>query len=166
MAVNQSKKNDPNSWTKWRTSGALGSAPSIIERVESYVVQSRTIVLADMVQLSEVAVGTYDNYDEFDVYFDLSSYIVKNKKNWRTVEKDGRVSYLTKPVLRERGLGILGGAGSIVPGVRSFDDALEYAKRHLKPVTDRGNWYSGPKKLAFGKDFISVDFVGEVPRSN
>tara|TARA_Y100000310_G_C20435971_1_gene693746 strand:+ start:126 stop:419 length:294 start_codon:yes stop_codon:yes gene_type:complete len=96
-----------------------------------------------MAELSPMAVAVVDGEGETDVYFDTFSYKRVYPRLWR--DRDGG-NYLIPPGLRGTGLGVLPGLGRFPP-VRSYDDALGFARGQLKPVADDAQYYDSPREI-------------------
>jgi hypothetical protein len=118
---------------------------STLERVRNYIAGSKdkNIKARGIRRMSPTAVAILDNLHEIDVYFDAKSYRLIMEQIW----KDGcGNNHLFPPALKGTGLGVLQGLDR-APQVRSYADALEFAKQHLEPIVKEAHWYKRPLHL-------------------
>jgi len=116
---------------------------SVAERVIQFMKHSRHIPLIKIAELSQGAVVVHDNYDEYDVYFGKESYDLSNKRLWGV---PGDLVGIFPPILEGTNLGVLPGNGR-VPAVRTFEEALSFARTELSKKDLRTVWYDEPREV-------------------
>ena len=121
----------------------MSNNESIADRVTNYISNSEDIEVGGMADLSSKAVAVKDNFNEIDVYFDARSYSLIMERIWRDGEGE---SCLFPPGLKGTGLGVLPGIGC-APQIRSYVDALEFAKQQLRPISEKDEFYDQPIEL-------------------
>jgi hypothetical protein len=102
-----------------------------LERLRSYLkhaendpAQHISFTVLAIQHLGEGVTVVYDSMGEFDTYFDREKWYPTMPEIWE--------DSLYPPVLEPLNLGVLQGIGQ-APAVRSFEMALAFTKRQLKP---------------------------------
>lgn len=107
---------------------------SIADKVRGFaphIPDSREIKVCGMAELSSGAVAVYEDTGEIRIYFARGAY----RQRSGISEKDS----LFPPDLDGTDLGVLRGAGTL-PSPKSFEAALDYARRELIPTALRYAW--------------------------